>query len=302
MSNDLIGQLNALAAALTWAFALVLFKKTDGRIHPFAMNLYKNVLGVGLLLVTIPLIGEPWQAVLEHPKEDVFILLVSGFLGIALADTIFFYSLNLVGVSIFAIVECAYSPIVLLVSWMLIGESLDLPHYIGGAMILGAVFISTRHPPPPGRTRGQIMLGVLLGILSIAFMAVGIVMAKPVLTSANFPLMWAVAIRMAAGASCLTLIVLASPQRGELLSVFRPNRLWVYLLPGSFLGAYLSMIFWVAGFKYTSATIAAVLNQTSMIFAIILAVIILKERMTPRKLAAVVLAAGGVVLITFVSG
>jgi len=298
VSRDLLGQLNALGAALTWACALVFFKKTEGRIHPYAMNLFKNVLGVGLLLITLPLIGEPWREAAEHPIEDVYILLISGFLGIALADTVFFYSLDLIGVSLFAIVDCVYSPIVLLVAWLMLDEKLMLPHYVGGLLILSAVFISTRHPPPPGRTRGQITLGIVLGVISIALMAVGIVLAKPVLTTANFPLLWAVAIRMAAGAFCLTLLVLGSPNRAELLRVFRPTRVWVYLVPGSFLGAYLSMIFWVGGFKYTTAAVAAVLNQTSMIFAILFAVIFLHEKMTGRKMIAVCLAASGVVLIT----
>ncbi|MBK8271306.1 MAG: hypothetical protein IPK83_24495 [Planctomycetes bacterium] len=118
----------------------------------------------------------------------------------------------------------------------MIAETLTIPHYIGGAMILAAVFISTRHPPPAGRTRAQILGGIALGILSIALMAVGIVMAKPVLTAGNFPLMWAVAIRMMAGAACLTLMVLASPRRREMLAVFKPTVQWKYLLPGSFLG------------------------------------------------------------------
>ncbi len=298
LTPDHIGQINALLAAFTWAFALIFFKLTEGHYHPLAMNLFKNILGVLLLLVTIPLFGETWAELREHPVEEAYILLISGFLGIALADTVFFYSLNMIGVSLFAIVDCTYSPIVLLVSWMMISETLALPHYVGGALILSAVFISTRHPPPAGRTRRQIVVGMLLGVFSISLMAVGIVMAKPVLAVANYPLMWAVAIRMSAGTVSLAAMILASPKRREMLQVFRPSKLWWYLIPGSFLGAYLSMIFWVAGFKYTGASVAAVLNQTSMIFAIILAVLILKEKMTGRKLAAVLLAAAGVVTIT----
>ncbi|MBX3394119.1 MAG: DMT family transporter [Phycisphaerae bacterium] len=299
MSNDHIGQLNALAAAMTWAVAMVFFKKTEGRVHPLAMNLFKNVLGVILVGLSLPLLGESWTDLANHPREEIFILIVSGFLGIALADTVFFYSLNLIGVSLFAIVDCTYSPIVLLVSWLMIGESLALPHYVGGLLIVSAVFISTRHPPPMGRTPRQIVIGVVSGVGAIALMAVGIVVAKPVLTAAGFPLLWAVAIRMSAGAGCLALMILASPDRRRLLGVFRPTDVWKYLVPGSFLGAYLSMVFWVAGFKYTGAAVAAVLNQTSMVFAIILAAIFLNERMTKRKLASVVLAAIGVLIITF---
>ena len=58
------------------------------------------------------------------------------------------------------------------------------------------------------------------------------------------------------------------------------------------------MILWIAGFKYTYASIAAVLNQTSVIFAIILATVFLKESFSGRKYAAVVLAVMGVLLVS----
>ncbi|MBK8271307.1 MAG: hypothetical protein IPK83_24500 [Planctomycetes bacterium] len=69
--------------------ALVFFKMTEGKIHPFAMNLYKNILGVALIAATIPLMGESIADLAAHPKEEFYILLISGFLGIALADTVF---------------------------------------------------------------------------------------------------------------------------------------------------------------------------------------------------------------------
>ena len=70
-------------------------------------------------------------------------------------------------------------------------------------------------------------------------------------------------------------------------------------MPASVLGAYLAMIFWIAGFKYTKASTAGILNQTSVVFALILATVILKEPFTRRKLASVILAMAGVLLITF---
>jgi drug/metabolite transporter (DMT)-like permease len=60
---------------------------------------------------------------------------------------------------------------------------------------------------------------------------------------------------------------------------------------------YFALLFWIAGFKYTYASLAAILNQTSVIFALILASVFLKERFTRRKLAAVVLAFAGVAII-----
>jgi drug/metabolite transporter (DMT)-like permease len=299
MTTDWLGQVCALLAALTWAFALVFFKLSGERISPLALNLFKNTIGLVLLGATLLAMGDGVASLREFPIADIHILIISGFIGIALADTVMFHSLNLVGVSLFAIVDCAYSPIVLLISWLLIAEQLTAAHYLGGGLVLVGIMLSSRHPPPPGRTRRQIASGALLGVLAIALMAIGIVMAKPVLDADGFPLVWGTIIRLAAGTAALAVMAAASPQRRKLYAVFRPSAIWKYSVPGSILGGFLSMVFWVAGFKYTQAAIAAILNQTSVIFATILAVVLLKEGMTRRKFAAVALAVTGVVLVAF---
>jgi len=297
MTADLLGQGCALLAALTWAFALVFFKLSGERIGPLALNFFKNVIGLVLLGITLLAMGDGVASLRDYPSADIHILIISGFIGIALADTVMFHSLNLVGVSLFAIVDCAYSPTVLLFSWLFIAERLTLAHYLGGGLILTGILLSSRHPPPPGRTRRQIAIGALLGILAIVLMAIGIVMAKPVLDADGFPLVWGTTIRLAAGTAALAIMAAASPQRRKLYSVFRPAAVWKYSVPGSVLGGFLSMVFWVAGFKYAQAAIAAILNQTSVIFATVLAVVLLKEGMTRRKFVAVTLAITGVVLV-----
>ena len=297
MTTDSLGQVCALFAALTWAFALVFFKLSGEHIGPLALNFFKNTIGLVLLGATLLVMGDGVAPLQDYPPADIYILIISGFIGIALADTVMFHSLNLVGVSLFAIVDCAYSPIVLLFSWLFIAEHLTLAHYLGGGLILAGILISSRHPPPPGRTRRQIAIGAMLGILAIALMAIGIVMAKPVLDVDGFPLIWGTTIRLAAGTMALAVMAAASPHRRKLYAVFRPAAVWKYSVPGSVLGGFLSMVFWVAGFKYTQAALAAILNQTSVIFATVLAVVLLKEAMTRRKLAAITLAIAGVILV-----
>jgi drug/metabolite transporter (DMT)-like permease len=72
----------------------------------------------------------------------------------------------------------------------------------------------------------------------------------------------------------------------------------VSLLAGSFLGTFLSVIFWLAGYKFTLAGRAAIYNQLSTIFIIILAAIFLKEVMTKKKWAAVSLALAGAFIVS----
>ena len=299
MDTDLKGEICALAAAMTWATALVLFKRSGERVPPLPLNLFKNVTALILLVVTLALMGEGMDELRKFAVSDMVILSLSGFLGIAVADTTFFYALNLIGVGLVTIAECLYSPLIIFFSILLLGESLSVAQIIGTVMILAAVYVSSKHAPPANRTKGQLVLGMFLGAISMALMAFGIVIAKPVLTGSEFPLIWAAFLRLLAGTATLAVVVAASPKRKEFFSVFKPSRIWWYSLPASVLGAYLAMILWIAGFKYTKASTAGILNQTSVVFALILATVILKEPFTRRKLASVILAMAGVLLITF---
>lgn len=294
----MIGEICALAAAFTWAFAMVLFKRSVEDVSPLALNLFKNVVALTLFAVTLAVLPDGSQVLRHHTLRDFAILAASGIIGIALADTVFFRSLDLVGVGITSIVDCLYSPFVILFAALLLSERLAPHQYLGMTMVVSAVFLSSRHAPPPNRTAGQITWGVFLGTLAIALNAFGIVIAKPVLDGRNFPLLWAASIRMVAGVAVLIGLTFLRPSRRRIWSVFRPGPIWKVSLPASFLGAYLAMILWVAGFKYAKAAVAGILNQTSVIFAMILATVILKESLTLRKVVALVVAAVGVVVVT----
>jgi drug/metabolite transporter (DMT)-like permease len=70
------------------------------------------------------------------------------------------------------------------------------------------------------------------------------------------------------------------------------------MIPGTVIGSFLALIRWIAGLKYTQASTAAILNQTSTIHIIIMATIFLGEPLTRRKVAAVVLTLIGIIMVT----
>lgn len=293
-----LGEMCALGAAVCWALALVFFKRTGEHVSALALNLFKNAVALLLLGTTLLVAPMNLEALANAEPADFLILAISGIVGIAIADTLFLEALRYIGVGLISIVECVYSPAVLLFSLLLLSESLTAAHYLGGGLIIGGVLLTSRIKPPAGRTPLQLFVGLFLGGVSVSLMAFGIVFAKPVLEVLDFPLILATTVRLLAGSVLLALFAWASPGRRHHFLAFRPTSLWRLSVPGAVLGTYLAMILWVAGFKFADASIAAILNQTSIIFSIILASVILKEPFTRRKFLAVVLAFTGVVVIT----
>jgi drug/metabolite transporter (DMT)-like permease len=290
------GEILSIAAALVWSLSVVLFRVSGRRMAPLSLNFFKNIVAVVLLLVTFPILGQ--RLLIHAPAADYVILAASGVLGITIADTLFFKSLNLVGAGLSQLVSLAYSPIVILFSFAFLGERLTPGDAAGACLIVFGIFLASGHEPPHGVTRADIRKGIGIATASVALMALGIVIAKPVLDRS--PVLWASTVRLVAGVIVLALGALVSPKHRYLWSSLKPSSSWKVAVPAAFLGAYVSMVIWIAGMKYTQASIAAILNQTSAVFVLPFAAVILKERVTVRKLGAVALAIGGAVLVTLV--
>lgn len=288
------GEILSVLAALIWAFSVVLFRLSGRGLPPLSLNLFKNVIASVLLAAT--LLATAHRTLPQAPLGDYALLAVSGILGITLADTIFFKSLNLVGAGLSQIVGCCYSPLVVVMSAVFLRERLSLGDLLGACLILSGVLLSSGHEPPPGVARKDLRRGIGLGVFAFALMALGVVIAKPVLDRS--PVLWSSTVRMVAGVAALALIGVVSPGKRYVWKAFRPSPAWRFAIPGAILGAYLAMVIWIAGIKYTLASTASILNQTSAVFVLPVAAAVLRERVTPLKLAAVALALAGVALVT----
>jgi drug/metabolite transporter (DMT)-like permease len=100
------------------------------------------------------------------------------------------------------------------------------------------------------------------------------------------------------GAVSLAVVLAFHPKRRAILAPLASGRTLMLLVPATVLSAYLSMVLWMGGMKYTQASIASALNQLNTIFIFILAAIFLKEKITPLKFICVALAFAGAMLVS----
>ncbi|MBI5536391.1 MAG: DMT family transporter [Deltaproteobacteria bacterium] len=290
------GEFLSTACAFTWAIAIMFFRKSGERVTPVALNVFKNTVGMVLFLVTLPILGITFFPS-GQSTSDWLVLLLSGAIGIGVADSLFFASLNRLGASNSAIVDCLYSPFVILCAWLYLRESIGLSILVAMAMMAGAILVGTWEPKKAasGLTRKQLLSGIVLGIAAMFLMAVGIVLAKPVLAHANG--WWVTTVRLLGGGVLLMVHGMTRRHRADVIRCFRPSRQWLYTVPAAVVGAYIALIMWIQGMKYTFASIASVLNQMSTIFVLILAAVFLKERVTVRKVIAIAMAFAGAVIV-----
>jgi drug/metabolite transporter (DMT)-like permease len=282
-----LGEVLAVSSGVVWAVAVILYRISGRTVHPLGLNLFKNVLALGFTVPTIVILGEPLRPGIS--SHSLWILLLSGFLGIAVSDTLFFYSLNRLGASLVAVVDCMYSPFVIALSTILLGEHMAAWQLTGVALIIFGVLGASRSDHDGPRIEGSdLVLGLVYGVLSMFFVAVGIVIAKPVLAEES--VISATLIRLVGGAVPLLVVVPLLPGRRAILEPLLRMANWKAMVPASFFGSYLSLILWMGGMKFAQASVAAALNQLNTIFIVVLAAFFLKEQLSLGKAAAVVLA------------
>jgi drug/metabolite transporter (DMT)-like permease len=114
------------------------------------------------------------------------------------------------------------------------------------------------------------------------------------------PLLWVTGLRML---GALVAMLGIAAWRGEVRAL-RPAAgapfPWPKLLAAAFVGQFVAMVLWMAAYKYTLASVASVLGETASIFILLLAAVWLKEALSRRSVAGVVLTFSGVCFMLWV--
>lgn len=279
----------ALGSAATWAFGVILARQLGRSLPPAALNLFKN----GLVLVVLT----PLALISTHGQlpsltgSQLLLSLASGVMGIAVADTLYFRALNELGAGRMGVVGNLYSPLVLVLGYAFLGERLAPWQWLGFALVATGVVLVARPASSSQAHSGHSLRGVMIGLVSIALMAISIVMLKHVLEARS--LLWITVLRLAGAVSGL--LLLAAWRRTRRHFHFQPSAVpWPRLVLAALCGQGLSMVLWLGGYKYAPAAVAAILNETASVFLVILGALWLREPLGRRAVAGVALTFTGI--------
>ncbi len=290
------GEIFALSSAVTWALAVILMRRSGETLPAFELNLFKNCFGFLLFIPTILLVNGLTLPV--YSATDLILVLLSGLIGIALADTWYLKALNLIGASRTGIVSSLFSPFVILLSAIFLGERLLPWQWLGFVFVMAGVLLVTWRVNRSVVDVADVKKGVAYAVGAVFMMAVGIVMVKEILETR--PFLWTVELRFTGGVAGMFIFILIRKQWHSVKQKFRQPQAWGTIMLASFLGAYLALLLWMAGYKMVDASVASVLNATNVAFIVFLAWLMLGERINQRKLVGLGLTLGGVIIMMLV--
>lgn len=290
------GEFFALSSALVWALAVILFRRSGETLPAFELNLFKNLFGLVLLIPTILVVDG-----LQLPgftARELLLVFVSGLIGIAVADTWYLKALNMMGASRTGIVSSLFSPFVIFLSAVFLGERLVPWQWLGFLLVMSGVLLVTWRTHRSVVDAADVKRGVMYGVGAVFMMAAGVVMVKEILETRSF--LWTVELRVVGGVGGMLAYMLVSRQWQSVKRNFSQPQPWGTVMFASFLGAYFALLLWLAGYKLIDASVASVLNETNVSFIVFLAWLMLGERINRRKLVGLGLTSAGVIIMMLV--
>ena len=289
----------ALSAAIFWSIAVIIFKSASEDISPFLITALKNTIATIcffslFIFIDIPIWYDGFEAL------DYIKILISGVLGMGLADVIFLYALSKIGANRIALINCFEPVVIYILSFLFLSTVLTNQQILGFAIVITAILIINYEKDIDDLDFRVKRLGVMLQILAVILSSIGIVLIKPVLSkvAGNINIqLWVTAFRLLPGVFVAWIIFMFQDDKILLIQPLKKSKNIKKVLIGSGLGTFLALGFWIIGYaNIEHPPIASILGQTSVIFIILLSWIFLKERITPIRLMSMLFALIGVCL------
>jgi len=243
----------------------LLWRRLPTSLGAGQLNLLKNLLAVGLQLPLV--LGGPWQV----SPHSLALLALSGIVGIALGDGLFFAALRRLGTRRTLTLDAGGPAVTALAGMALLGEVPGPEQWLGLALISLAVLLVVRRgsqgpAPLPGERPG---IGVLLALGALVCGSAGALLSRAALTAGGPTPLQAATVRLAAASLVLLPLLpgLIAPRRSP-----RPARArWPVLLTATLLGTSAGIVLQQTALAGLPGGLAVALLATAPVMALPLA-------------------------------
>lgn len=283
----LIGVLIAILSASSWAMGTIIFDKI-GKIMPAeGITFFKSAMSVLLMAALMLVFG------FEIPTgKQLLFLALSGLIGISVGDTLFFRSLQHLGVKMQVLYFILGQVLTVFLSYLFLGEILTLLQYIGTLVVIAGVLlvIFDKQDNRPNKLRG-----IIEGLIAMICYSISIILIKSVLddvsavTATFYRMLFSAVFVLIGGLFSKKMKVWVEPlKQRNTLALFTVNA--VIVTYGGFLMSVLAL-------KYIDVSVASILSTTEPLFALLFAFLINKDKPTRKELIGAAITFVGVIMM-----
>lgn len=285
---ELLGIIAAIASAASWACGTLIFDRLGRIVPPAGITFIKGAMSI-VLLALLTLASNGFASV---NSIECLYLAVSGIIGIAIGDTLFFKSLSDLGPKVQVLYFMLGQVMTMLLSFLFLGEILSISEYVGAVVLLTGIMIVIwgKQEDHPNKLRG-----IIYGFLSIMCFSISSVIIK--YSIADIDVISATFYRMFFGTIGILFVGVSSSKLKEWvlpLKQIKTFGLFAFnVLVITFGGFLLSMF----AIKYISVSLASVLSTTEPVFVLIFAYLINHDKATRRELIGAAIAIIGLMIV-----
>ena len=287
----------ATSAALCWAVASLISADVTRKIGGLAFNRLR-LFFVSLMLISYTFYLDTWSTI---NNDFLFVILLSGIIGIFLGDTLLFIALQKIGPRRNNILFSLAAPFTVILNIIFLNEIMSFVNLIGCIIVFFGVVVAIAYGNSRDKNHrwelveGNLYLGVIFGIGAALCQAIGLIMMKPILNMGADPIASA-SLRTLISCIFLAFTFFLNYEIFNTKTSLNLKIIGQSILSG-FLGMALGMSLLLIALQHADAGIVATLSSTSPIMILFLIWLVTKKMPTTGAWIGTVLAIIGSGLI-----
>lgn len=294
----MIGELAALGAALCWTFSAVLYKEALAETKPLQANTVR-CLGTSILLVLGLALAGKIGVLAGLPSHAFLLACLSGLVGLGLGDTLYLFSLKILGVARAVPITCTYPLFSLVWAVLLAGEDVKpLVVFAAVVIVLGIWLISRGEKADTTEMKRKTLVkGVFVALLTAIVWSISISMINLAIRR-NPGFENALAINTLRVAALAAFLLVLTPTIHKGFGFLKMKRRTVFmLLAGGIVALGLGWLFLTLSFSYIPESRAVPVSSTTPLFSTLLGILFLHEEVTAKVALGSVMVVFGIFLI-----
>lgn len=283
-----IGATAALFSSASWAFGTVMFDRVGKSIPAIGITFLKGVCCIILMAILLLF----YNGLESVGLRDFIFLAISGIIGIAVGDSLFFKSLQDLGAKTQVLFFLLGQLLTMILSLMFLDELLSAIQYIGAIILLIGITIVIwdKQENHPNKIRG-----IMYATLSIICFSISSILSKVAI--GNVEVITGSFYRMVFGTIFTLGYGVAFRQFRDWMAPLKHVNLCFLFVTNCIVITYGGFLLSMVALKNITVSLYSVLATTEPIFVILFAFLLNKELATKRELVGCLVAVIGLLLI-----
>jgi drug/metabolite transporter (DMT)-like permease len=296
MFQSHLGEMASLATALCWTVTALAFEAAGKKVGSLAVNLIRLVLAFVLLSI-FGLATRGMILPTDATSSAWLWLSISGLIGFVIGDLFLFQAFVEVGSRVSMLIMSIVPPITAITGFFLMGERISLLGITGMIITISgiALVVLTKTSDEKKVRFSHPIKGLVYACMGALGQAFGLVFSK--FGMGDYNPFAATQIRIIAAIIGFSIFITIVKKWGNLGIALKDNRAMRNITIGSFFGPFIGVSLSLVAVQHTSTGIVSTITSITPILLIPTAIIIFKEKITPREIIGAIITIVGITLL-----